>query len=149
MRVFVTGASGHIGSAVVGDLLAAGHQVVGLARSDASARTLTAAGAEVVRGDLDDLAARRAAARPPDGVISLAFNHELAFHAGRPDGFFAASAQEVRAVQARSRRAPLLHGVIRRDDVGAVRVVGDQRRAHRLLGDVALDQPVAQHAGVV
>ena len=95
MRVFVTGASGWIGSAVVPELIGAGHQVTGLARSEASAATLTAAGAQVQRGTIDDLDILRNAAAASDGVIHLAFKHDLAFSGG----FEAAADADRRAVE--------------------------------------------------
>jgi nucleoside-diphosphate-sugar epimerase len=79
MRIFITGASGWIGSAVVAELLAAGHHVLGLARSDASAEKVAAAGAEVRRGDIGDLELLRAAEEGCDGVVHLAFRHDVAF----------------------------------------------------------------------
>jgi nucleoside-diphosphate-sugar epimerase len=76
MHVFLTGASGWIGSAAVDELLAAGHQVTGLARSDASAGVLEAKGARVRRGDLDDLDSIRAGAAAADATIHLANKHD-------------------------------------------------------------------------
>jgi nucleoside-diphosphate-sugar epimerase len=96
MRVFVTGATGHIGSAVVPELLEAGHKVIGLARSDESAGLLTAAGAEALRSDLDDLGALRDAAAASDGVIHLAFKHE----AMRSGDFAGAVTADFRALEA-------------------------------------------------
>ena len=96
MRVFVTGASGHIGSALVSELLSSGHQVVGLARSDTSAAALKAAGAEVRRGDLDDLDALSEAAASVDGVIHLGYRHDL-MAAG---DILGAAAADLRAVEA-------------------------------------------------
>jgi nucleoside-diphosphate-sugar epimerase len=96
MRLFITGASGHIGSALVPDLLAAGHTVVGLARSAASAAALTVAGAEVRYGSLDDIDRLREAAADADGVIHLAFKHELTY-AGQ---FALAAESDLRVVNA-------------------------------------------------
>ncbi|TQS45635.1 SDR family oxidoreductase [Cryptosporangium phraense] len=90
MRVFVTGASGWIASGVVPELIKAGHQVVGLARTDEGAAKVEAMGAEAVRGNLDDLDSLRKVAETADGVVHLAFNH---------DDFAAAGSTERAAVE--------------------------------------------------
>jgi nucleoside-diphosphate-sugar epimerase len=96
VKIFVTGASGWIGSAVVPELLGAGHEVVGLARSEASANWLEEAGAVVQRGDVDDPDGLAKAADESDGVIHLAFQHEVAFGGD----FASAAAADRRAVEA-------------------------------------------------
>jgi nucleoside-diphosphate-sugar epimerase len=96
MRVFVTGASGHIASAVVPELIAAGHHVTGLARSDAAAAAVTAFGATAYRGDLDDLDGLAKMATDSDGVVHLAFKHDQM----RAGDFGGAVAAELAVIQA-------------------------------------------------
>jgi nucleoside-diphosphate-sugar epimerase len=93
MRVFVTGSSGWVGSAVVKDLLASGHRVLGLVRSQAGAKKVTDLGADVVHGTLDDLDILRQGASQADGVIHTAFNHDFS-------KIVESSAQEKRAIEA-------------------------------------------------
>ncbi|MFW0783302.1 SDR family oxidoreductase [Gordonia sp. CPCC 206044] len=103
MRVFITGASGHVATALIPELLSAGHHVVGLARSDSAATAVTALGAEVRRGDLDDLDTLASAADDADAVVHLAFKHD----AMRSGDLAAAAEADLAAVRAMT---DVMHG---------------------------------------
>ena len=137
MRVFVTGASGHIGLPTVRDLLAAGHKVVGLARSEASAGLLAAAGAEVRRGDLDDLDGLKEAAKNADGVIHLAFKHDLALIKG---DFAGAVSADLRAVEA-------IGEALAGSEKPFVNTTGTLLLAHSVQGRAGTEEDVGQEGG--
>ncbi len=137
MRVFVTGASGHIGLPVVRELIAAGHSVVGLARSEASAQKVVASGAEALRATLDDLDTLREAARRADGVIHLAFKHDLALAGG---DFMAAVAADLQAVEA-------IGTALVGSGKPFVNTSGTMLLAHSVHGRAATEEDLAQEGG--
>jgi nucleoside-diphosphate-sugar epimerase len=136
MRVFVTGASGHIGLPVVRDLLAAGHKVIGLARSDASAEKVSAAGAEVLRTTLDDLDKLKETAKRSDGVVHLAFKHDLAFGGD----FAGAVAADLRAVEA-------IGEALAGSEKPFVNTTGTMLLAHSVRGRPGTEDDVGQEGG--
>src|ERR1700752_4232343 len=139
MRIFVTGASGFVGSAVVPELLRAGHQVVGLARSDASASAVAAAGAQVQRGDLADLDGLRRGASSADGVIHLGFIHDFANYAKSAETDRAAIHAMATALAGSNRPLVVTSGTLGAGAPGTIGTEDDPGDASRRFSESALD----------
>jgi nucleoside-diphosphate-sugar epimerase len=149
MRIFVTGASGFVGSAVVAELLRAGHQVVGLARSDASAAAVKAAGAEVQRGDLTDLDGLGRGASSADGVIHLGFIHDFANYAKSAETDRAAIQTMAAALAGSNRPLVVTSGTLAAGAPGAIGTEGDPGDATRRFSESALEAAPRGVRGVI
>ena len=149
MRIFVTGASGFVGSAVVSELLRAGHQVVGLARSDTSAAAVKAAGADVQRGDLADLDVLTRGAASADGVIHLGFIHDFANYAKSAETDRAAIQTMAAALAASNRPLVVTSGTLGAGAPGTIGTEDDPGDASRRFSESALDAAPHGVRGVV
>jgi len=149
MRIFVTGASGFVGSAVVSELLRAGHQVVGLARSDTSAAAVKAAGADVQRGDLADLDVLTRGASSADGVIHLGFIHDFANYAKSAETDRAAIQTMAAALAASNRPLVVTSGTLGAGAPGTIGTEDDPGDASRRFSESALDAAPHGVRGVV
>jgi nucleoside-diphosphate-sugar epimerase len=139
MRIFVTGASGFVGSAVVPELLRAGHQVVGLARSDASASAVKTVGAEVTLGDLADLDVLKRGASSADGVIHLGFIHDFASFAKSAETDRAAIQTLATALAGSNRPLVVTSGTLGAGAPGTIGTEDDPGDATRRFSESALD----------
>ena len=149
MRIFVTGASGFVGSAVVPELLRAGHQVVGLARSDASALAVKTAGAEVKLGDLADLDVLKRGASSADGVIHLGFIHDFASFAKSAEIDRAAIQTLAMALAGSNRPLVVTSGTLGAGAPGTIGTEDDPGDATRRFSESALDAAPPGVRGVI
>ncbi len=139
MRIFVTGASGFVGSAVVPELLRAGHAVIGLARSDAAAAAIAAAGAEVQRGDLADRGGLERGAAAADAVIHLGFIHDFANYAKSAETDRAAIATMAAALAGSNRPLVVTSGTLGAGAPGEIATEDAPAEATRRFSESALD----------
>jgi nucleoside-diphosphate-sugar epimerase len=149
MRIFVTGGSGFVGSAVVPELRRAGHQVVALARSDASASAAKIAGAEVQRGDLADLDVLTRGASSADGVIHLGFIHDFANYAKSAETDRAAIHAMAAALAGSNRPLVVTSGTLGAGAQGTIGTEDDPGDATRRFSESALDAASPGLRGVV